>query len=401
MDSHNEGGIMTTSIILNKAVEKVKKDNIVNTLKKLISIPSITGMEREIGEYIFNTLSEWGISVQKNWVDKKRFNVIARIGVKEKIPSLMLNGHMDTVFPETGEESFEPKIVGDKLYGFGSVDMKSGLSAMMETARILVEFENHMDGEIIFSFVVDEERDGKGTLHLVESGIRSKWAIVTEPTNMKIAPWQMGYLDVAITIYGRPAHGGFPTKGLNAIYGASKFLELFANSKLFKIEDKIFGKASFNVNKIIGGSGQLIVPHQCRIEININLLPEQSENVVRKEIIRILKGLKNNGHISNFKITLSDYGPAVKLSSDEPIVRIVCDVYRKVLGVNPELSVMKSWTDAETLITKAKIPTIIFGPGDITIAHTPEEHVAIKDVLDTTKIYVATALNLRLLRRNP
>ena len=91
----------------------------------------------------------------------------------------------------------------------------------------------------------------------------------------------------------------------------------------------------------------------------------------------------------------------MKLSSDEPIVRIVCDVYRKVLGVNPELSVMKSWTDAETLITKAKIPTIIFGPGDITIAHTPEEHVAIKDVLDTTKIYVATALNLRLLRRNP
>jgi len=381
-------------MILDGAIKKVSKDNVISVLKKLVSIPSMTGMEREISEYIFNTLSDWGISVQKNWVDKKRFNVVARIGTREKAHSLMFNGHVDTVYPETSEESFEPKIIGNKLYGFGSVDMKSGLSAMMETARILIDFENNMERGIIFSFVVDEERDGKGTLHLVKSGIRSNWAIVAEPTNMKIVPWQMGYLDVAVTIYGKPAHGSFPNRGLNAIYGVFKFLEFFADSKLFKVEDKIFGRASFNVNKIFGGSGQLIVPHQCRVEININLLPNQTESTVREEIAKILEILKEGGYISGFRISTSDYGPATKLNGDETIVRTICEVYRKILGVDPELSVMKSWTDTETLITKAKIPTIIFGPGDITIAHTPEEHVSIKDVLNATKVYVATALSL-------
>lgn len=383
-----------SNMILDRVIKKVSKDNVISVLKKLVSIPSMTGMEREIGEYIFNTLSDWGISAKKSWVDKKRFNIVARIGTREKTHSLMFNGHVDTVYPETSEESFEPKIIGNKLYGFGSVDMKSGLSAMMETARILIDFENHMERGIIFSFVVDEERDGKGTLHLIKSGIRSNWAIVTEPTDMKIAPWQMGYLDVAVTIYGKPAHGSFPNRGLNAIYGAFKFLEFFADSKLFKAEDKIFGRASFNVNKIFGGSGQLIVPHQCRVEININLLPNQTENIVREEIKKILEILEEGGYISGFRISTSDYGSAIKLNGDEPIIRTICEVYRKILGVDPELSVMKSWTDTETLITKAKIPTIIFGPGDITIAHTPEEHVLIKDVLNATKVYAATALSL-------
>jgi len=380
--------------ILDKVIKAINKNNIVSILEKLVSIPSITGMEKEIGEYIFETLSEWGISVQKTWIDKKRFNVIARIGTKGGNPSLMFNGHMDTVYPEIDKESFNPKIIDGKLYGCGTVDMKAGLSAMMETARILTMFENYMDRETIFSFVVDEEKDGKGTMHLVESGIRSDWAIVAEPTNMKISPWQIGYLDIAITIYGKSVHGCFPSRGINAIYGAIKFLEKFADSDLFKVEDKVFGKATFNVNKIFGGTGQLIVPHECRVEININLLPGQTEDIVESEVTKILENLKKNGYILDFKVTMSDYGATVKLRGDELIIRTICDVYQEILGSNPELCVMRSWTDAETLVTKAKIPTIVFGPGDIVIAHTPEEHVVIRDVFNATKIYVVTALKL-------
>ncbi len=378
-------GIDTRRALLDSM--RVSREEVVDLLSKLIEIPSVSGYEAEIAFYIRELLEGWGVSVRLEEVLPNRYNLIAEIGKGRRV--LMLNGHLDTVAPEDwNTPPFKAVVCGDYIYGLGAVDMKGGLTAMLLAFKNLLPFENQIGGRVILAFVVDEEEQGRGTQHLVEKGILADAAIVGEPTSLRICTSQLGYVDLTVMVFGKAAHGSFPQRGVNAVEGAIEFLSMFKESKIVK-EGEVL---SMNINRFVGGTRSVVVPLSCRLELNLNLKGGVKEEDVKREARTILENLRRKGVILGYHVETSNYGEAFSVNEHEKIVSAISRAFRTVCGKDVEHMPFTAWTDAETLFLKAKIPVVIFGPGDCAVAHTPYEHICTKDVMIASKVYALTAL---------
>ena len=129
----------------------------------------------------------------------------------------MFNGHMDTVGTSyMTVNPFRPVFRTGRIYGRGACDMKGSLAAMMSAILALANLNEPLDGDVIFSGVVDEEHGSKGTSKLVER-FRSDAAIVGEPTDLDIAIAHKGYAWLEVETLGKEAHGSVPERGVDAI----------------------------------------------------------------------------------------------------------------------------------------------------------------------------------------
>lgn len=338
-------------------------------LRELVSTPSPSGRENEIGELIEERLTDAGLRIERMRVPGCRgFNLLCRIG--EGGETLILNGHMDTIPPYEMEHPYEPWIEDGVLHGRGACDMKGGLAAMILTAEELsgVEAEN----TLLLTFVVDEENQGLGTITLLLRGVRGDAAIVCEPTDLKLCTAQYGYVEVRLRTHGRSAHGATPEWGVNAIERMTRALEhLRRLPMLWEGEER----PALNVGIIRGGEDSWIVPHLCEADILISTPPELPTSHVVEELRRHLSEL---GDISP-ELEVLEMDEGYRLSLQEPIVRLMAESIRRVLGC-VEYSAARSWTDANTLFNYGGIPTVVYGPGELHRAHSALEGVRIRDV---------------------
>jgi len=200
------------------------KSSVVSLLKSLIRIASVnpiieqTRDEEQIATFIadwFRRTRKFNVIEQR--VSKNRFNVVAILPGRSNGPSLMLNGHMDTVgVSNMTIKPFDPFIEHGRMHGRGSCDMKGSIAAMMSAMLSLANSNQRLNGDVIFSGVVDEEYESIGMYELVKR-FRTDAAIVGEPTSMNIATAQKGYAWLEIETTGRRIHGSTPEKGVDAI----------------------------------------------------------------------------------------------------------------------------------------------------------------------------------------
>src|SRR5260221_2046824 len=160
----------------------------IHTLQQLISISSISGQEQEIQEWIFEYLLH--LKLRPNWVGP---NVVVKIPGKDSSKVIIFNGHVDTVGPGDSDEwkygPLNPKIIGGKMYGLGSTDMKSGVALMLKLTEKYTKIQSPMD--LWFHFVVKEETDGSGTKEVMnwfEKNHKNQYTtlagIIPEPTDL-------------------------------------------------------------------------------------------------------------------------------------------------------------------------------------------------------------------------
>ena len=329
-----------------------------------------------------------GIETTEQEVFPGRHNLLARMPGRTQ-RRLVLEAHTDTVsIKGMTIPPFEPAVREGRMYGRGAVDDKAGLAAMLHAVASI-----HADGitppcEVLLAAVVDEEFSYRGVVKLCE-GLQADAAIVAEPTEMRVVIASKGVLRLRLHTRGKAAHSAKPHLGNNAISHMARLVLALEEEhrKLAGVTHPLLGSPTVNVGVIQGGVQVNLVPDHCTIELDRRLLPGESAAGVVEGYQRLLEKLA--GEHPGFAAEIEAPPLLVDEALDTPAAAAVVTTAQQVLhslGLNPEVCGVPFGSDASKL-SRAGIPTILFGPGSIDQAHSVDEYVALDQVAQAAAFY--------------
>jgi acetylornithine deacetylase/succinyl-diaminopimelate desuccinylase-like protein len=370
-------------------------DEIKRRIMEFISVRSIVGEEFEGAKYLTELMRDWGFKPELQKVEGDRYNVICRVRLGDVGRRLLLNGHMDTVPPsmDWNVDPFKPFIDDDRLYGLGAIDMKSGLITLLYSLKKFIEEnEGEVNGEIIYSAVVDEEGYSKGAKKLV-SELDYDAAIIGEPydgIDSSVVIGETGKILLSIECIGKAAHAFRPWIGVNAIEEASKLILKIVEEGTF--EDERFGRLQPTTLKIEGGYKiyNVTLPEKCIFEVNILTKPEQTDEYFIKWINELAKKIGLKGGVS-VKIKEPRYYGYIT-NENSMIVKAFKRAFEEEYGFKPKIGFKATITDGNIIAMKGAKPLIVYGlrGGN---AHMANEYLELKSIEKTCKVYIKTMKN--------
>lgn len=347
---------------------------------------------------------------------KNRPNIVARLKGIGNGRSIMLSGHIDTVSGKLGRwkvsTPFSGKVIGERLYGRGSMDMKGGLGASAFLLKILKENNIKINGDVLFESVVDEEYCGSnGSLAGRLRGYNPDVVIIPETTNLSICPACKGCKIYEIKIEGTPGHSS-DTKKLNPIFAIARIIDalnVFETIINYKKNKSGFFQMENNPRKIAIGKlcttpelsdSEFGMPNEAKVSVVVLTLPGFDEKDLDSELIGFIKNYCSIDPILN-RFVLSKCEPVIKGKTryvspvendvDHPIFKVILDNYELLLNRKPTFEGAKFACDAFIFTNYFSIPTVIFGPKGGN-AHGPDEWVDINSIFDFMTVMLATIL---------
>jgi len=322
--------------------------------RQLIDIPSVTPEEEKVGEYLYTHLSalctRFTGTVERTEVEPHRYNVYASFGD----PVVTLSTHMDTVPP------FVPSREDDEfIWGRGACDTKGIIASMIAAAEKLLEED--VRGFALL-FVVGEERNSAGAYHAAANPRGSRYIINGEPTENRLALGSKGALRYELVAHGRMAHSAYPELGESAIENLLDALE--AIRKVPLPVDEILGPSTLNIGTIHGGRAPNVIPDEARAEIFIRLVGDSAST--REALRQAVADAAGDKVELNFVLEI----PALRLTAVEGL----------------PTTVVAYTTDIPAFGGNWGQP-LLFGPGTIHVAHTLDERVPKKQLLEAVDIY--------------
>ncbi len=366
------------------------RQNIIRTLASLVRINSVNPAyeggrpEQEIAVWIADFFEQHGVETRTQEVFPGRPNLIARLPGRDAERRLIFEAHTDTVSTSgMSIPPYDPVVSNGRLYGRGSCDTKAGLAAMMHALVHLKQEGIVPPCEIWVVAAADEEHSFRGVLKLCE-GLEASAAVVAEPTDLRLAVASKGVLRWRICCRGKAAHSSKPNLGVSAITNMSRvILALEADSlELARNVHPLLGPATCSVGLIQGGRQINFVPDSCAIEIDRRLLPGEEIPEVLARYQRLLDTHREWDAYME-KPMLED--AALETSSDAPLVSCARGVLAS-MGLASEPVGVPYGSDASKL-SRAGVPSVIFGPGNIDQAHAAVEWVDCDQVEQAFRFY--------------
>lgn len=375
------------------------RDYLIQQTQAMVQIDSVNSDleagangEGDMARYVADQLTHIGIDPMVHEVETGRSNVVGILKGTGGGKSLLLNAHTDTVGVTGMDEPFSGAIRDGKIYGRGSYDMKASLSAMLTVMKGFVDAGVHLEGDLLFTAVIDEEYGSKGTEHLVQH-YQADAAILTEPTNLRICCAHRGFAWIEVITHGRAAHGARHHEGIDANLHMGRVLaeiEKHAQDLLARPKHPLLDTPSIHVPLMQGGTSQSVYSAQCRIELERRLLPDDTLENVTAEIQAIVDKLAQDD--PQFHATVNTFFSRNPYAIDPSaeIVQVVKDATTNVLSAEPDIYGELWWMDS-ALLADAGMDTVIIGPtGDG--LHTIEEWVEIESVVQLAHILRDSAL---------
>ena len=372
---------------------------LVRTLSELIRINSINPSlspdgpgEAEAGAYVAGALEELGLQVATYELEPGRVNVVGLLPGTGGGHSLLLNAHLDTVGVEGMTiDPFAAEIREGRMYGRGAQDMKGSLAAMLAATKALVDANVSLAGDLIITAVADEEYLSMGTEALVKE-ITADAAIVTEPTDMRLARAHRGMIWYQVETFGRAAHGSRYQDGIDANMHMGRFL-----ARLDRLEQELrrrpghplTGPPSLHAPIIHGGREMSIYADHCVLNIERRIAPGETEARNTAELQAILDELSAEDPTFRGKLEVMVARAPFVVAEDAPIVRVLDNALAQRLGVRQSHVGMPFWTDA-ALLSEAGMDTVLLGPvgGGL---HSAVEWVDLASVTDLAAVLAETA----------
>lgn len=345
-------------------------DESVRLLRDLIAIDSVNPSlvpggagESEIARAIAAYMRQSGMDVSVEEVAPGRQNVVGVLEGSKPGKSLMFCGHSDTVGVEGMDRPFDPQERDGKIYGRGSGDMKGGLAAMLDAARLLAANGGWPVGRLVVAAVVDEEYESIGAEALVKTW-RADAAVVTEPTELSVAVAHKGFTWIEVTTAGRAAHGSRPSEGVDAILKMGRVLGKMdqLNQHLQqRAPHPLLGRPSLHASLIEGGREMSTYPDRCLLRMERRNISGEETGVALIEVESILDSLRREDSEFTAEAKLLFERPPYETAAGHELPDLL-EAAVLSTGHHTCREGMTYWTDA-AILGQAGIPSVIFGPG--------------------------------------
>ena len=372
-----------------------KRDAIFFT-KQLVRLDSSNpgNYEKEIKDYIESNLPKEGVVISTSEVLPNRYNLMAEIEGEIKTPAMIFICHMDTVMlgEDWTKDPLGAEEIDGKIYGRGACDMKSGLacaiSAFCEIAREVKEGKK-LKHSLKLICSADEEDFMRGVEKAIADGWVQKedWIMDTEPTNGQIQVAHKGRTWFEITIDGITAHASTPWKGADANAAMAEVIrEIRLSIENLKPHEDL-GISTVTFGQIQGGYRPYVVPDHCTVWVDMRLVPptdtKMAEEIVKQAIHKAeqtIVGVK--GH---YKITGDR--PYVEKDENSYLLHQLKQCADEVTGEDTKISFFPGYTDTAVIAgTLGNRNCMSYGPGNLELAHKPDEWVAIEDIVRCEKV---------------
>lgn len=286
-----------------------RRDELIGTVADLVRIPSLLSDEANVQRYVHDHFAQSGLATESWDLDERvktlpnggdsgvpfagRPNVTGKRAGSGGGRSLILNGHVDVVSPEPvsawSHDPWGAEIVGDKMYGRGAYDMKSGVALNLFLARLIHDLDLPLQGDLAFHSVIEEECTGNGAL---AASLRDKadGCIVTEPHFTAYTRAHLGVIWFRVSVRGKSAHAGHAWQGVNAIVKmapivlALRDLDVAMNVDVHPLWEGIHHPINLNVGVIQGGDWPSTVPGACDLRCRVSFFPSTTVEQLKQRI---------------------------------------------------------------------------------------------------------------------
>ncbi len=377
-----------------RAADAVDPEQVLDFARALIAAPSENpgGTEDAAAAVATEILDDLGATPITVRGEGERPSVVATLGA-DRGPGLAFNGHLDTV--PTGShdtwsvDPFAGEVIDGRLIGRGACDMKGPVAAAIAAAASIGRAGLQLDGTLTFHLAADEEHGGiHGTKVLWERGLLTQdAAIVGEPSDLAIGLAERGGAWVTATAYGKAAHGSQPTRGVSAIKSMARFL-LRLDEVLPDIEHPLCGRPTVNPALISGGSAPNVVADRCEVDIDRRIVPGETDpEAVLAPFRTLADDLRRSDPTVDVRTEIREWIEAAEAPADAPIAVAIRAAVTAERGAPPLDAGFTGITDARFYLNDAGIPTVIFGPGSLSVAHTADEWIDVDDLVAAARIY--------------
>ena len=405
-------------------LEHLDENALVEDLGELVRLPSVAGSEAEVevqdmcAEILRSqavAVDRWDIDLaelqEDPWFpgsEAHRDRAVGVVGATagEGVPALVLQGHLDVVppgDPETwqGADPFSAAVRDGALHGRGACDMKAGVAANLAVVRTLRAAGVQLERPLAVHCVIGEEDGGLGAFATLRRGHRGEAAVITEPTGARIVTATAGALTFRIEVGGRSAHGSMRREGISAfeaflpIYEALRALEQERN----RDPDPLFESDlpyALSVGLVNAGDWASNVPDKLtaegRLGVQLDEDPRQARFALEDVVAEV--SAKDPWLRENRPVVTWPGGQFAsgRTDVDHPLVEEVIASVRDTGGPTPALGAEVYGSDLRLYAGIGGIPTLHYGPGDIRVAHGPQEHVELDEVAQVARALVVLTL---------
>jgi acetylornithine deacetylase len=406
-----------------RAAAAVDRERAVADLAALVRVPSITGSEVAVQELMAGLMEEAGLDVERIAVDPVAFAadpdfpgaemprttlpvVVGRLPGTQPGPRVLLVGHVDVV--PIGDPSnwtadpFGGTVHDGRLFGRGACDMKGGVAAILAALRAIVATgaAARLAGDVRFVSVPSEEDGGQGMLAAIRAGCTGDMAIITEPTGLEVVIAHAGAITFRLVVPGKAAHASRRTEGVSALDKLGVLLAALAvdeERRNAAETDPLMTALGLPyptiVGTVAGGDWASTVIDRVVAEGRYGVRLGQTAREAEADLRVVIAAASAadpflRDHPATVEITGGRFSSA-RIAADHPLPVGLARTVEAVTGRRPGLIGEPYGADMRLLVNEGATPTVIFGPGDVRIAHAANEWVPLDEVETCARVLAA------------
>ncbi len=406
-----------------RVLETIDIDSMLEYLCELVAVRSLDGHETPAQKHVAAKMAQIGLDVdvwELNFAELSQhpaysievershgLGVVGVLGQEAGGRNLIFNGHIDVV--PAGDEAnwhyppWQGTIDQGRVYGRGALDMKGGLCCAIFAAQAIAEAGVQLKGKLMIESVIGEEDGGVGTLATIMRGYKADGAVVVEPTELMVAPAQAGAFNFRVTVPGLSAHGCMREEGVSAIenfiplYQAIMALEQKRNQRFL---DPLFAAYTLPYPICIGtlqaGDWASSVADWLTFEGRYGVAVDEDFAAARRELEAcVAQAAQADPWLCDHPPKLEWWGgqfESAGIAPQHPLVKTVGAAYQHLSGNPAHIQGMTYGADMRLLVNEGHIPTILFGPGNVRLAHKPDESVPVDELVIAVRTLALTAL---------
>ena len=381
-------------------------------LSDLVKIPSTSGREHDAMLFLYEKFSKLNVEVEKIAMSNAlrddpdysdpvpdieydgRFNLrIVRKGTGGG-KTMLFNTHTDVVPPSEGmDDPYSGRVENGLLYGRGACDAKGQIAAIYLVFKVLDALDVQLPGDVIAHIVNEEENGGNGTLAMARHGETADACIVCEPSDGKLFTSIRGAVWFRVVFTGKAGHSGQAGVTKSALLLARDAMaileqyhaDLLKSSRGLALFDPFPNPMPITFGKLNAGNWPAAAPSKATLEGVLGLLPNKTKEDVCREMKQALIEKGGDALANNFKLTFMYRHDSSVVEPEHELPQTILAAAKKT-NIPVEVSAMTASCDAWLYNNQLGIPTVVYGPGTLAVAHSKDEQIKLSDIGDAANV---------------